>query len=97
MTAQLAEPADPGQVAGLLRAAVPASRGVIARGLGRSYNNAAQNGGGLVIGTRAMNQIISLDTDSGLAVCQAGVSLQQLMLAGLPSAGSSRCPRAPGR
>ena len=85
LTAQLAEPADPGQVAGLLRAAVPASRGVIARGLGRSYNNAAQNGGGLVIGTRAMNQIISLDTDSGLAVCQAGVSLQQLMLAGLPA------------
>jgi decaprenylphospho-beta-D-ribofuranose 2-oxidase len=83
-TAQLAEPADPGQVAGLLRTAAPAGRGVIARGLGRSYNNAAQNGGGLVIGTRAMNQIISLDTDSGLAVCQPGVSLQQLMVAGLP-------------
>ena len=84
-TAQLAEPADPGQVAGLLRTAAPAGRGVIARGLGRSYNNAAQNGGGLVIGTRAMNQIISLDTDSGLAVCQPGVSLQQLMVAGLPA------------
>jgi decaprenylphospho-beta-D-ribofuranose 2-oxidase len=84
-TAQLAEPADPGQVAGLLRTATPAGRGVIARGLGRSYNNAAQNGGGLVIGTRAMNQIISLDTGSGLAVCQTGVSLQQLMVAGLPA------------
>ena len=84
-TAQLAEPADPGQVAGLLRTAAPAGRGVIARGLGRSYNNAAQNGGGLVIGTRAMNQIISLDTDSGLAICQPGVSLQQLMVAGLPA------------
>jgi decaprenylphospho-beta-D-ribofuranose 2-oxidase len=93
-TAQLAEPADPGQVAGLLAAADPAGRGVIARGLGRSYNNAAQNGGGLVIGTQAMNQIISLDTESGLAVCQAGVSLQQLMVAGLP--GGWFVPVSPG-
>src|SRR6202042_1110125 len=68
---------------GALLGAAPAGRGVIARGLGRSYNNAAQNGGGLVIGTRAMNRIISLDTESGLAVCEAGVSLEQLMVAGL--------------
>jgi decaprenylphospho-beta-D-ribofuranose 2-oxidase len=81
-TAQLAEPAGPDRVAALL-AAAPAGRGVIARGLGRSYNNAAQNGGGLVIGTRAMNRIMSLDTGSGLAVCEAGVSLEQLMVAGL--------------
>src|SRR5712671_256957 len=73
-TAQLAEPADPAQVAGLL-AAAPA-RGVIARGLGRSYNNAAQCGGGLVIGTTAMHRITSFD---------AGVSLEQLMVTGLPS------------
>ena len=32
-----------------------------------------------------MNQIISLDTGSGLAICQSGVSLQQLMVAGLPA------------
>ena len=82
-TAQLAEPADPAQVAGLLAGAP--SRGAIARGLGRSYNNAAQCGGGLVIGTTAMHRIISLDTGTGLAVCEAGVSLEQLMVAGLPS------------
>src|SRR3984885_47104 len=82
-TAQLAEPADPAQVAGLLAGAP--SRGAIARGLGRSYNNAAQCGGGLVIGTTAMNRIISLDTGTGLAVCEAGASLEQLMVAGLPS------------
>src|SRR3984957_3639112 len=82
-TAQLAEPADPAQVAGLLAGAP--SRGAIARGLGHSYNNAAQCGGGLVIGTTAMHRIISLDTGTGLAVCEAGVSLEQLMVAGLPS------------
>ncbi len=84
LTAQLAEPAGPAQVAALLKEA-PAGRGVIARGLGRSYNNAAQNGGGLVIGTSKLNQIISLDTGTGLAVCEAGVSLEQLMVAGLPA------------
>src|ERR1700729_4580577 len=82
-TAQLAEPADPAQVAGLLAGAP--SRGAIARGLGRSYNNAAQCGGGLVIATTAMHRIISLDTGTGLAVCEAGASLEQLMVAGLPA------------
>ena len=81
-TAELAEPASPDQVAGLAAAAPP--RGLIARGLGRSYNNAAQNAGGLVIGTARMNRILSLDRRSGLAQVQAGVSLDQLMRAALP-------------
>src|SRR5260370_2028353 len=81
--AQLAVPAGPADVAGLLQAAP--SRGVIARGLGRSYNNAAQNDGGLVIETTRMNRITSFDTESGLATCEAGVSLEQLMIAGLPA------------
>ena len=83
LTAQLAEPDDAAQVAGLL-AAAPA-RGVIARGLGRSYNNAAQCAGGLVIGTTAMRRITSFDTSTGLVTCDAGVSLEQLMVAALPA------------
>ena len=82
-TATLAAPAGPAEVAGLL-ASAPAG-GVIARGLGRSYNNAAQNGGGLVIGTTAMNRITSFDREAGLVTCEAGVSLEQLMTAGLPA------------
>src|SRR6516165_2404998 len=59
--------------------------GVIARGLGRSYNNAAQCDGGVVISTARLNRILDLDPSSGLASCEAGVSLEQLMVAGLPA------------
>jgi decaprenylphospho-beta-D-ribofuranose 2-oxidase len=81
--ADLAEPSGPDQVPALLREA--SSRGVIARGLGRSYNNAAQNCRGLVIQTTGLNRIIELDPGSGLVTCEAGTSLEQLMLAGLPA------------
>src|SRR5215472_14265577 len=80
--ARLAEPTDPSDVATLLKD--PPGRGVIARGLGRSYNNAAQNENGLVIGTSRMNRIGSLDPSTGEVSCEAGVSLEQLMAAGLP-------------
>jgi decaprenylphospho-beta-D-ribofuranose 2-oxidase len=79
--AELAVPASAEAAAGLL--AAPAGRGVIARGLGRSYNNAAQCGGGLVISTAGLNRILGLDPRTGLATCQAGVSLRELMVAGL--------------
>ncbi|WP_116049155.1 FAD-binding oxidoreductase [Amycolatopsis palatopharyngis] len=59
-------------------------RGVIARGLGRSYGDPAQNAGGLVIDMTALNRIHSIDPDSGLADVDAGVSLDELMRAALP-------------
>ncbi|HYK68913.1 MAG TPA: FAD-binding oxidoreductase [Streptosporangiaceae bacterium] len=80
--ARVAEPADTDQVAALLKAAP--ERGVIARGLGRSYNNAAQNDGGLVIMTTRLNRIAGIDAAAGEVVCEAGVSLEQLMVAALP-------------
>jgi decaprenylphospho-beta-D-ribofuranose 2-oxidase len=60
------------------------SRGVIARGLGRSYGDPAQNAGGLVVDMTGYNRIHCLDADSGLAVVDAGVSLDTLMRAALP-------------
>jgi decaprenylphospho-beta-D-ribofuranose 2-oxidase len=88
-TTELAEPDSAASAAGLLRdlgsrRAAP-SRGVIARGLGRSYNNAAQCAGGVVISTARLNRIIELDPATGLVTCEAGVSLEQLMAAGLPA------------
>jgi decaprenylphospho-beta-D-ribofuranose 2-oxidase len=59
-------------------------RGVIARGLGRSYGDPAQNAGGLVIDMTGLARIHSLDAGSGLAVVDAGISLDALMRAALP-------------
>ncbi|WP_309569099.1 FAD-binding oxidoreductase [Actinokineospora sp. UTMC 2448] len=59
-------------------------RGVIARGLGRSYGDPAQNAGGLVLDMTGLRRIHSIDADSGLAVLDAGVDLDRLMRAALP-------------
>jgi decaprenylphospho-beta-D-ribofuranose 2-oxidase len=81
--ADVAEPRSADEVAALVKS-VPAA-GVIARGLGRSYNNAAQNDGGLVISTAGMTDVLSFDRASGVVTCEAGVSLEQLMVRLLPS------------
>ncbi|UQX11121.1 FAD-binding oxidoreductase [Candidatus Mycobacterium methanotrophicum] len=66
------------------QAADAGGRGVIARGLGRSYGDNAQNGGGLVIDMTPLNRIHAIDADTHLADVDAGVSLDQLMKAALP-------------
>ena len=76
---------DPAVIAkAVAQVADSGGRGVIARGLGRSYGDNAQNGGGLVIDMTPLNGIHSIDADTCLAVVDAGVSLDQLMKAALP-------------
>jgi decaprenylphospho-beta-D-ribofuranose 2-oxidase len=82
-SAELASPATVAAAAEVLAHA--GARGVIGRGLGRGYNNAAQCGDGVVISTARLNRIIDLDVATGLVTCEAGVSLEQLMVAGLPA------------
>ncbi|MGW0891453.1 FAD-binding oxidoreductase [Saccharopolyspora gloriosae] len=59
-------------------------RGVIARGLGRSYGDVSQNAGGTVIDMTALNRIHDIDPDNAVVDVDAGVSLDQLMKAALP-------------
>ena len=59
-------------------------RGVIARGMGRSYGDPAQNGGGLVIDMQALNKIHEINPSTGIVDVDAGVTLDQLMKAALP-------------
>ena len=71
-------------VKAIARAADGGTRGVIARGLGRSYGDNAQNGGGLVIDMTPLNRIHSISADTCLVDVDAGVNLDQLMRAALP-------------
>jgi decaprenylphospho-beta-D-ribofuranose 2-oxidase len=58
-------------------------RGVIPRGLGRSYGDAAQRAGGLVLDMTGFDEIGPVD-DSGLVTVGAGVSIDNLLTEVLP-------------
>ena len=59
-------------------------RGVLARGLGRSYGDAAQNGGGVVVDMTTRNRVLSVDTGTAQVEVEAGASLDHLMRLLLP-------------
>jgi decaprenylphospho-beta-D-ribofuranose 2-oxidase len=59
--------------------ASPPRRGVIARGLGRSYGDAAQNAGGVVLDGTGLDRIDAVDLAAGTVSCGGGVSLDRLM------------------
>ncbi|HEY3609815.1 MAG TPA: FAD-binding oxidoreductase [Pseudonocardiaceae bacterium] len=59
-------------------------RGVVARGLGRSYGDPAQNSGGLVIDMTGMDRIHEVDVAAATVTADAGVSLDTLMRRLLP-------------
>jgi FAD/FMN-containing dehydrogenase len=70
----LTEPELPGEAAASLDRA-----GTVARGLGRSYGDAALNGGGQVLGLRKLDRILSFDDATGTLTCEAGVSLDEII------------------
>src|SRR6266478_568093 len=55
------------------------SSSLVARGLGRSYGDAALNDGGGVVLQAHLDRILSFDPQSGLLECEAGVSLSDLL------------------
>ena len=70
------------EVAVALAAAGP--RGVVARGLGRSYGDPAQNAGGDVIVTTGLDRLLELDVPGARVRVESGVSLDWLMRTLLP-------------
>jgi decaprenylphospho-beta-D-ribofuranose 2-oxidase len=65
-------------------AGAPGSRGIVARGLGRSYGDAAQNGDGAVVRCTRLDRILELDVAKGTCTVEAGVSLEMLLRVFLP-------------
>ncbi|MBB2742788.1 FAD-binding oxidoreductase [Microbispora sp. NBRC 16548] len=79
--ATVARPRTAEEAAGLVAKA--GRRGVVARGLGRAYGDAAQNAGGLVLDCTALEPSWSLGA-TGLVTASAGVSLHDLMTGLVP-------------
>ena len=88
-TAEVLTPPDVDQIArAVARAADERAdgrgRGILARGLGRSYGDVAQNGGGTVVDMTGLNTIHVIDPKTATVTVDAGVSLDALMKAALP-------------
>ena len=82
VTAQVVQPSSVEQLQELIRGAPP--RSLIARGLGRSYGDAAQLKDGTVIELPALDRI-ELDPASGTVTAGAGVSLDQILRVIVPA------------
>jgi decaprenylphospho-beta-D-ribofuranose 2-oxidase len=65
-------------------AAVDGDRSLLARGLGRSYGDAAQCAGGVVLDLTGFDGIMATDLEAGWVRAQAGISLDALMKLLLP-------------
>ena len=76
------KPAKPREVPAMLRNA--SSRGAIARGLGRSYGDAAQNGGGHVLLSERLDAVIDFDAEHGRITVEAGASLDSCIRIVIP-------------
>jgi decaprenylphospho-beta-D-ribofuranose 2-oxidase len=77
--ANVMRPRDRDELAAALSSPAAARHGVIARGAGRSYGDAAQNRGGLVLDTSALRWIGELDATRCTVRVGAGATLAELV------------------
>ncbi|GAB4500998.1 MAG: FAD-binding oxidoreductase [Anaerolineales bacterium] len=81
---QFYQPVNTEELAGIFRLAKKNGQSLTLRGAGRSYNDAALNGGGIVVSLQAMNHILEWNPESGIVRAEPGVTLQQLWQRVLP-------------
>jgi decaprenylphospho-beta-D-ribofuranose 2-oxidase len=83
--AEVCRPASADELSAALASGRAAGRGVIPRGLGRAYGDAAQNAGGTVIDLTGLNRVHSFDEGdpatgrAATITVDAGISLDALM------------------
>jgi decaprenylphospho-beta-D-ribofuranose 2-oxidase len=77
--ADVSHPTTADEVMLAVKAGLAEGRGVLPRGLARSYGDAALNAGGAVVELSGLNRIHSIDADAGLVTADAGVSLDTLI------------------
>jgi decaprenylphospho-beta-D-ribofuranose 2-oxidase len=75
----------PTSPAELVKAGLDAGpRGVITRGLGRAYGDAAMNAGGTVVDATGVSGVLDLDPATGVVRALGGTSLDDLMRVSIP-------------
>ncbi len=77
--ARVLRPRAVADVADVLAAPAQRGAGVIARGAGRSYGDAAQSAGGQVLDMTGWNRVLSIDGERGLITAQAGTTIAAMM------------------
>jgi decaprenylphospho-beta-D-ribofuranose 2-oxidase len=80
----LIQPVNLEEIQAALKLAKETGLTVTLRGAGKSYNDAALNGGGIVLDLQRMNRIISWDAGSGSVTAEPGVTLCQVWQQVLP-------------
>ncbi len=72
------EPKNGEELAASFRYAREHGLTIAMRGSGRSYGDAAMNGGGLVVDTRSMRKVLAWNPDTGIADLEPGVTIEQM-------------------
>ncbi len=80
----LYQPVSAEQISDVFKFAKQNGLKVTLRGAGRSYNDAALNGGGIVMDLTKMNKVVSWNPQTGLITAEAGATLEQLWKTVLP-------------